>query len=53
MPTQKQKDWIDTCKQELDSLYARNIYDLVVPPQGLSKTDGSSVRRPMVIKEPI
>jgi len=34
MPSAQQKDWIDACCQELDSLQERRVYDLVNPPQG-------------------
>jgi hypothetical protein len=34
MPTVQQKDWIDACRQELDSLHAREVYDLVDAPLG-------------------
>ena len=34
MPSAQQKGWMDACKQELDSLHARDVYDLVDPPPG-------------------
>jgi Reverse transcriptase (RNA-dependent DNA polymerase) len=34
LPTSQQKEWMDACHQELDSLHKRNIYDLVNPPPG-------------------
>jgi len=34
MPSVQQKDWIDACCQELDSLQEHRVYDLVNPPQG-------------------
>ena len=33
MPPAQQKGWLDACRQELDSLRARSVYDLVDPPQ--------------------
>jgi len=33
MPSAQQKDWIDACRQELDSLQEHRVYDLVNPPQ--------------------
>ena len=34
LPKSQQKGWMDACHQELDSLHKRDIYDLVIPPQG-------------------
>jgi len=34
MPSAQQRDWIEACRQELDSLQERRVYDLVNPPQG-------------------
>jgi len=34
MPSAQQKDWIDACCQELDSLQEHRVYDLVNPLQG-------------------
>jgi len=34
MPSVQQKDWIDACRQELNSLRECRVYDLVNPPQG-------------------
>jgi len=34
MPSAQQKDWIEACRQELDSLRERRVYDLVNPLQG-------------------
>jgi len=34
MPFAQKKLWMDACKQELDSLHARHVYDLVDPPKG-------------------
>jgi hypothetical protein len=34
MPTAQKQAWIDACKQELDSLCAWHVYDLVDPPKG-------------------
>jgi len=34
MPSVQQKDWIDVCHQELNSLQEHRVYDLVNPPQG-------------------
>jgi hypothetical protein len=34
MPIVQQKDWIDTCRQKLDSLHACEVYDLVDAPLG-------------------
>jgi len=34
MPSAQQKDWIDACCQELDSLREHRVYDLVNPLQG-------------------
>ena len=34
MPSAQQKDWIEACHQELNSLQERKVYDLVNPPQG-------------------
>ena len=34
MPSVQQKDWIEACRQELDLLQERKVYDLVDPPQG-------------------
>ena len=34
MPLAQQKEWKAACKQELDSLHARDIYDIVDPPPG-------------------
>jgi len=55
MPSAQQKDWIDACCQELDSLQEHRVYDLVNPPQGRrviknrwvfdQKTDGHKCTR--------
>jgi len=34
MPSVQQKDWIDACRQELNSLQEHKVYDLVNPLQG-------------------
>ena len=34
LPKSQQKEWMDTCHQELDSLCKRDVYDLVIPLQG-------------------
>jgi len=34
MPSAQQKDWIEACCQELNSLREHKVYDLVNPPQG-------------------
>jgi len=34
MPFAQKKLWMDACKQELDSLHAQHVYDLVDPPKG-------------------
>jgi Reverse transcriptase (RNA-dependent DNA polymerase) len=34
LPTSQQKEWMDTCYQELDSLCKCDVYDLVNPPPG-------------------
>jgi len=34
MPSAQQKDWIDACRHELDSLRECRVYDLVNPLQG-------------------
>ena len=34
LPKSQQKEWMDACHQELDSLCKRDIYDLVNPPPG-------------------
>ena len=34
LPSSTQKEWIDACRQELDSLRKRDVYDLVDPPPG-------------------
>lgn len=34
MPSAQQKEWLDACRQELDSLHARSVYDLVDSPPG-------------------
>jgi hypothetical protein len=34
LPTSQQKEWMDACHQELDSLCKCDIYDLVNPPPG-------------------
>jgi len=34
MPDVQRKEWTDACRQELDSLRARDVYDLVDPPRG-------------------
>jgi len=34
MPSAQQKDWIDACRQKLNSLQEYRVYDLVNPPQG-------------------
>jgi len=34
MPFVQKKLWMDACKQELDSLHAQHVYDLVDPPKG-------------------
>ena len=33
-PLAQRRMWMDACRQELDSLHARHVYDLVDPPQG-------------------
>jgi Reverse transcriptase (RNA-dependent DNA polymerase) len=34
LPMSQQKEWMDACYQELDSLHKRDVYDLVNPPPG-------------------
>jgi reverse transcriptase-like protein len=34
LPLHTQKEWLDACRQELDSLLKRDVYDLVDPPPG-------------------
>jgi Reverse transcriptase (RNA-dependent DNA polymerase) len=34
LPTSQQKEWMDACHQELDSLRKHNVYDLINPPPG-------------------
>src|SRR6266545_8429464 len=34
MPSNTQKEWLDACRQELDSLRQRDVYDLVDPLSG-------------------
>ena len=34
LPKSQQKEWMDTCHQELDSLHKCDVYDLVIPLQG-------------------
>jgi hypothetical protein len=34
LPKSQQKEWMDACHQELDSLRKRDVYDLVYPPPG-------------------
>jgi hypothetical protein len=34
LPQSQQKEWMDACYQELDSLCKRDVYDLVNPPPG-------------------
>src|SRR5580693_8563954 len=34
LPKSQQKEWMDACHQELDSLHKCDIYDLVNPPPG-------------------
>src|SRR6266545_7077131 len=34
MPSNTQKEWLDACRQELDSLCQQDVYDLVDPPLG-------------------
>ena len=34
LPPAQQKGWLDACRQELDSLRARSVYDLVDSPKG-------------------
>jgi Reverse transcriptase (RNA-dependent DNA polymerase) len=34
LPMSQQKEWMDACHQELDSLYKRDVYNLVNPPPG-------------------
>jgi hypothetical protein len=34
LPTSQQKEWMDACHQELDSLCKHDVYDLVNPPPG-------------------
>jgi hypothetical protein len=34
MPKDQQKEWKTACQQELDSLRARDVYDIVDPPKG-------------------
>jgi hypothetical protein len=34
LPKSQQKEWMDACHEELDSLHKHDIYDLVIPLQG-------------------
>ena len=34
MPSDKQEEWRKVCREELDSLHKRKVYELVDPPKG-------------------